>query len=73
MKRELREHIYIISEISIVMNRECARFARSNNYIDLCAHHRNTEKVIKVKNSHELAQGNRNEYLRLPATFVMNL
>ncbi len=34
MKRELREHIYIyiyiyISEISIDMNRECARFARS--------------------------------------------
>ncbi len=29
MKRELREHI-IISEISIDMNRECARFARSN-------------------------------------------
>ncbi len=34
MKRKLREHIYIISEISIDMNRECARFARSNNYID---------------------------------------
>ncbi len=30
-KRELREHIYhiYISEISIDMNRECARFARS--------------------------------------------
>ncbi len=31
MKRELREHIYI-SEISIDMNRECARFARSINF-----------------------------------------
>ncbi len=33
MKRELREHIYLyISEISIDMNRECARFARSINH-----------------------------------------
>ncbi len=29
MKRELCEHRYNISEISIDMNRECARFTRS--------------------------------------------
>ncbi len=65
MKRELREHIYLyISEISIDMNRECARFARSIMFVRTSSVH-----YLEYRTAHVLsAQNKRTEAERETGT-----